>query len=187
MFNFADDAGRMANSPKTIKAQIFPSDDFSVDDIRRMIVELSTNDLILIYASDGKEFIQITGWHHQRIDRPRPSLIPSPIVELSTNDRRVLATDLILSDLKGWEDADVANATPLSDDSDLFRRGKEVLGKTAGGMVKKLLTAKGGKVNLARAAIETAASKNDPREYIGGIIKNQEIPDSADRKVDPRL
>lgn len=55
-------------------------------------------------------------------------------------------------------------------------------------MIKQLLTAKDGKVNQARAAIETAAGKNDPREYIGAIIRNRDPPpDSAATRVDPRL
>lgn len=80
-----------------------------------------------------------------------------------------------------------ANAAPDLE-ADLFRRGREVLGKSSGGMVKQLLTAKDGKVNLARAAIETAAGKNNPREYIGAIIRNRDPPpDSANMRVDPRL
>lgn len=186
MWNFADDAGRMTYSAKTLKAQIYPSDNLSPDDIARMIDELSSNGLVERYTVDNKQYISITGWHHQKIDRPKPSKIPEPIVETSAMDRREIATDLILPNLK--KDAAEASASlPSDQDSDLFRRGREILGKSAGGMVKKLLTAKGGKTNLARAALETAAGKNDPREYIGGIIRNQEIPDSADRKVDPRL
>lgn len=103
MLNFADDAGRMGYSPKTIKAQVFPSDEFPVAEIQRMIVELSSNGLVLIYSADGKEYIQITGWHHQRIDRPKTSSIPAPFVEESSNDRRSIATDLSLSNSKGAE------------------------------------------------------------------------------------
>jgi len=51
-----------------------------------------------------------------------------------------------------------------------------------------LLTAKDGKVNLARAAVETAAEKENPREYIGAIIRNRDPPKGeASRYVDPRL
>lgn len=82
---------------------------------------------------------------------------------------------------------DAAVAAPDAE-TDLFRRGREVLGKAAGGLIKQLLTAKDGKVNQARAAIETAAGKNDPREYIGAIIRNRDPPpDSASTRVDPRL
>jgi len=55
----------------------------------------------------------------------------------------------------------------------LYARGREILGKSSGGLTKNLLTALGGSVPRARAAIEIASTKTDPREYIGGIIRNQ--------------
>jgi hypothetical protein len=61
---------------------------------------------------------------------------------------------------------------PLDPEADLYRRGKQVLGPTAGGMVKKLLAARGGNVALARAAIETAATKGDPRQFVGAMISD---------------
>lgn len=97
MWNFADDLGRLALAPKTIKAQVFPSDDISFDTIRGMIQELSKNGLVLIYEVDGKEYLQIVGWQHQRIDKPQPSKYPGPIKEHSTTIPRMVATDSILS------------------------------------------------------------------------------------------
>ena len=64
---------------------------------------------------------------------------------------------------------------------DLFRRGKEVLGKDAGGLIAKLLKAKDGKIALARAAIETASTKSDPREWIGAHIRGK--PDDPPYRV----
>jgi hypothetical protein len=73
-------------------------------------------------------------------------------------------------------------------ETDLYRRGKEVLGRTSGGLITQLVKAKAGRLNLARAAIETAAGKQDPREYIGAVIRGtQPPPGEADRRVDPRL
>jgi hypothetical protein len=100
LWNFADDGGRLSNSAKSIKAQIFPGDD-DVDstNVRRMLDELSSNELLLEYEVDGRAYFQITGWHHQRIDRPRPSKIPPPPLSgNSTNVRRPFVPDLILSD-----------------------------------------------------------------------------------------
>jgi hypothetical protein len=85
MWNFADDAGRMTLSPRTLKAQLFPSDDLTSDDIRGMILELARNDLIGFYVFENKEYIQITGWQHQRIDKPQQSRHPRPEGELSKN------------------------------------------------------------------------------------------------------
>lgn len=56
-------------------------------------------------------------------------------------------------------------------ETDLYRRGKEILGNSAGGMIKNLLASKGGDIALARAALETASTKSNPREYIGGVTR----------------
>src|SRR5687768_1940739 len=104
MWNFADDLGRLSLSPKTIKAQIFPSDEMGFDVILGMIQELSKNGLILTYEVGDKEYLQIVGWQHQRIDKPQPGKCPSPVNGYSkngprpvANDQRMVATDLILS------------------------------------------------------------------------------------------
>lgn len=65
-------------------------------------------------------------------------------------------------------------------EAELFKRGKEILGKTSGGVIKNLLKAKQNSIPLARAAIEQASTKSDPREYIGAIIRGRE-EDSARR------
>lgn len=54
---------------------------------------------------------------------------------------------------------------------ELFARGKEVLGANAGGQIAKLVKAKGGNIALARAAIEMASTKHNPREYIAAAIR----------------
>jgi hypothetical protein len=47
--------------------------------------------------------------------------------------------------------------------------------------VTQLLKAKEGKIPLARAAIETASTKSDPREYVGAIIRGK--PDDEPYRV----
>lgn len=97
LWNYADDAGRMVDSAKTVKAQIFPGDDDVCSAmVRGMLDELSTIGLLQKYEHEGRAYLQITGWDHQKIDRPRASKIPSPN---SSNERRPLATDLTLSNL----------------------------------------------------------------------------------------
>jgi uncharacterized protein YdaU (DUF1376 family) len=68
---------------------------------------------------------------------------------------------------------DAADAAP-DPEVELFRRGREVLGKSGGGLVSKLLAAKQKNIPLARAAIEQASTKSDPREYIGAVIRGQQ-------------
>lgn len=93
LWNFCDDKGRHTYSPKQIKALVFPSDDFAVNAIRDMLDELSRNGLIKRYAVDGKEYFYVTGWHHQRIDKPQKPKFPEPPQDNSKNDPRPLATD----------------------------------------------------------------------------------------------
>ena len=74
------------------------------------------------------------------------------------------------------EKKDAAPAA-LEPEVDLFRRGKEVLGNQAGGLIAKLLASKGKNVALARAAIEQASTKSNPREYIGAVIRGKQSAD----------
>lgn len=83
---------------------------------------------------------------------------------------------------------DAADAAPAGEEVELFRRGKAVLGASSGGLIKQLLAAKDKNIPLARAAIEQASTKQNPREYIGGIIRNRDPPlGQAVTYVDPRL
>jgi hypothetical protein len=72
----------------------------------------------------------------------------------------------------------------------LFDRGKRVLGETSGGLIKRLLAAKEGNIPLARAAIEQASTKQNPREYIAGVVNGRNRdppPGEVNRYVDSRL
>jgi hypothetical protein len=89
----------------------------------------------------------------------------------------------------GRKRKNAADAAPArTEEADLFDRGKAILGGSAGGLIKNLLKAKGGNIALARAAIETASTKQDPREYIAACIRGSEAA-AAQRANgwDPRL
>jgi len=70
MWNFCDDQGIHPGSTKRLKMEIFPADDFDSASIRRMIDELINNELLIEYQSDRKVYWRVTGWDHQKIDRP---------------------------------------------------------------------------------------------------------------------
>jgi hypothetical protein len=76
-----------------------------------------------------------------------------------------------------------SNPAPPTPDADLFRRGKQVLGNSAGGLIRKLLSAKNNNVALARAAIEQASTKQDPREYVGRIVAGASEQDREERRA----
>lgn len=101
MWNFCDDYGVHPGSAKTLKAQVFPSDDLSAHEISCLISELMAQGLLREFHAQGKTWWLVTGWHHQKIDRPSKSKYPSPTEtcdetpppngnEDSTNDRRML-------------------------------------------------------------------------------------------------
>jgi hypothetical protein len=85
MWNFADDFGRMPFAPGTIKAQVMPMDNVSIQDVRGMIMELDSAGLILIYSAEGREYIEVTGWSHQKIDKPHKPKCPAPFSEQTVN------------------------------------------------------------------------------------------------------
>lgn len=187
MWNFADDYGRLEFSPISLKARIFPGDSLSPDDVRDMLGELSGADLLTIYSAKGKEYIGITGWHNQKIDKRQVSKIPSQfddgaevrdIPPTSADLPRPTPTPAPVMEGNGKESNSEANASgadapldPSIPEREYFMRGREVLGKGAGGLIGKLLKAKGGNVALARAAIEQASQKENPTEYIAACCR----------------
>jgi hypothetical protein len=60
---------------------------------------------------------------------------------------------------------------PSIAERELFDRGKSVLGQNSGGLIVELKRSKGGNTALARAVIEEASTKQNPREYVSGAIK----------------
>lgn len=80
-------------------------------------------------------------------------------------------------------------ASPPSDDdeTELFRRGKEVCGANAGGLIARLLKTKGGNIALTRSAIEMASTKENPREYVAKIAQEASEEDQKQALRDKGL
>jgi len=87
LWNFADDAGNQPASVKRIKMEIFPADAFIETQVEGWLHELLDAGLIENYFAEDKGFIHITGWHHQRIDRPTYKFPPHDGGTNSTNAR----------------------------------------------------------------------------------------------------
>ncbi|WP_210250580.1 hypothetical protein [Bradyrhizobium paxllaeri] len=75
--------------------------------------------------------------------------------------------------VQGAPSAKPPPADPPTPDAELYRRGREVLGKNCGGLITDLKKHHGGNVALARATIEHASTKADPREYVGAVIRGR--------------
>lgn len=89
MWNFCDDAGIHPASLKTLKAKVFPADDVNAEQLAAMVQEWLDQGLVTAYEAEGKSFFQVTGWHHQKIDKPNYKY-PHPICDDSANGRRMV-------------------------------------------------------------------------------------------------
>lgn len=116
MWNFCDDKGRHPSSPKQLKALVFPGDDLSVEKVRGMVDELSRSGLITRYVVENREYFEVTGWHHQKIDKPQDPKFPGPFDDPSETDPGRVAADRIGRE-KRREDANASlSETRISDD-----------------------------------------------------------------------
>jgi hypothetical protein len=139
LWNFCDDAGRHPMTPRQIKALVFPSDDFSIDAIQEMLDELSTNGLIRPYDVDGKAYFEVTGWRHQKIDRPQSPKYPAPVVDHSPNPRdgkdegrEVGGGEETETNVSGAEAPPASNVHPIDARSALWHEGPVALAAMTG-------------------------------------------------------
>ena len=71
MWNFCDDGGVHPASAKTLKAEVFPSDDLTAEAVGSLVGELIAQGLVIEFEADGKRYWHVTGWaRHQRIEKP---------------------------------------------------------------------------------------------------------------------
>jgi len=93
MWNFCDDYGVHPASEMRLKMEVFPSDAFTKDDIRRMIDELLANGLLTEYEVAGTLYWWVTGWDkHQKPDC-KTGLYPRPDGNVGAKIRRTITED----------------------------------------------------------------------------------------------
>jgi hypothetical protein len=79
LITMADDEGRLRDLPAAIIGHVFPYDeDVTVRRLERWLSTVAAGGLIVRYESGGKRYIALSGWHHQKVNRPRPSDLPAP-------------------------------------------------------------------------------------------------------------
>lgn len=127
LWNFCDDEGRHPESLRRLKAEVFPGDDITLEGVQVLVDELVEHGLVEIYeTSQGECFWQVTGWHHQRIDKPQESrypplseCIPRTFQERSKNVPRPFPPDRSGEDRSGEEGmvVDGSGNNPLADHS----------------------------------------------------------------------
>jgi hypothetical protein len=92
-----------------------------------------------------------------------------------TAEKRPDTEQIQITEAEKKEDGANAPIDPSIAEREYFNRGKEVLGKNAGGLLAKLLRTKGNNVALARSAVEMAATKQSPLEYVAGVIRGPPV------------
>jgi len=98
LWNFCDDYGVHPDSAKRIKMQIFPADNLSLSEISALVDELVAVKLLGRFDHEGERYLVVTGWRHQKIDKPARKF-PEPPDQLSfdkcsSNGRRMVGDDL---------------------------------------------------------------------------------------------
>ncbi|WP_236530688.1 DnaT-like ssDNA-binding domain-containing protein [Pseudomonas syringae] len=95
LWNFCDDGGNHPLAPRTIKALVFPGDDITTEAVSELLGELEGSGLTRSYTVDGKLYLHVNGWKHQKIEKrtfkyPKP---PQLIVEDNAADDENRPTD----------------------------------------------------------------------------------------------
>lgn len=80
LWTYCDDDGRGRDESRLIKAAVWPLDDkVTVDVVERHLVELADAGLVQRYAVSGQRCVVVRNWkEHQKIDRPKASILPPP-------------------------------------------------------------------------------------------------------------
>lgn len=90
MWNFCDDNGVHPAKAGALKAEVFPFDPFTKDQINEWVNELISVDLVGEFSCGTDTYWFVTGWNkHQKIDKPSRKY-PGPFDEGSTIIRRIL-------------------------------------------------------------------------------------------------
>lgn len=82
---FLDVEGRHSADPDIIKGHVFPKvKSMTIAKIRKLLPELATEGLVILYRNDGESYLQLTKFHkHQKLDPAKEgkSKIPAPKLE----------------------------------------------------------------------------------------------------------
>ena len=79
IWNFSDDAGIHKNSDSMLKAEVFPCDDITVEEVGQLKDKLIQQQLIVPFNSEGIELFYVKNWKiYQSIQKPIPSKYTLP-------------------------------------------------------------------------------------------------------------
>jgi len=121
---FCDDGGVHPARARTLKAEVFPMDDFSADQVSAWIAELINVGLLAEFKADGQEFWLVNDWSSlQKIEKPsfkypRPnatnSTTPHPAVADESASGRRIVDDGSPAEGKGKEGEEGRSSTVVA-------------------------------------------------------------------------
>lgn len=197
MWPFCDDGGNHPASARTLKAEIFPSDEINAEQVQALVDEMIAQGLVVVYEVAGKQYWHVTGWHHQRIEKPtfkHPKfeeslqINPRAVADQSPNPPRALDPVLEGNGKEGNGEDSVpagtgnAGALPGSSmtESQIWKAGTELLSKSGMGEEQARvflgkLNKDHGKQALHEAVCAAVAEQPvDPRAYLRKVCGNKQ-------------
>src|SRR5664279_2440388 len=82
LWSYVDDNGVGRDNERLIAAELFGLEDDpreTASRVRRALERLQTRGMIVRYEDEnGRRFVHVTNWHHQKIDRPSAARYPLP-------------------------------------------------------------------------------------------------------------
>lgn len=189
----ADKEGRLEWKPRTWKLRYFPVDDIDIDASAR---ELVASGLVVRYG-DAFAYIPTFSKHQHINPRESASCLPDP-----KDFERVTDASPRVDDAQGGREGKgkegkeepsslrseghgcaapvlVHSSEPEDPKKALYDLGRELLGKSSGGQVTKVLSFYDGDVAAATRALRMAQQKSDPREYVGAILRGETKSDDV--------
>jgi hypothetical protein len=139
----------------------------------RFLHTLKTETMIGTDSGTGITVITISKYEeYQKVSLPRGTPNePSSGTKVGHERDKEETRETKEEDPEAYASGADAPIDPSIAERELFQRGRTVLGQKSGGLIAKLLKVRGGNVALARAAIETAATKEAPIEFIAAICR----------------
>lgn len=94
LMSMADDEGRLRAQPAMIVGHGYPwRTDVTPRKLEACLAEIAATGMILRYLASGRPYVAFRHWRrHQQINKPRPSLLPSPPDPVVVRDNGVTAS-----------------------------------------------------------------------------------------------
>ena len=141
----------------------------------RFLTRLKIGTMIDQHAGRDATVITICNYDkYQRVSLPDVTCIETPNGTPTGHQRDKLEdTKHTEEDSEAYASGADAPIDPSIAEREYFSRGRQVLGKNAGGQLAKLLRSNGGNVSLSRSTLELAATKDRPAAFFARAVTPQ--------------